>query len=327
MRTILTVTILIALLAACGGTSPSLEVASPKLVNTYPAAGAGGLPIHTVVATTFDADVDTAWLAGGFALTDDDGATVAVEMAYDQASLTATFSPTDALAYATTYRAAFTASRSVSKAARTLAEDVSWTFSTRTSWTGGDGTAGDGSVDDGSGGDGSGGGGGSGAGDEPCDDAGCTYVDVDLDTDTIPDGVTWTLENVTFNRDLRVGAGATVLARGILVNGNFVADRAAQIVLIDSRVKGNLEIWRGGTADVQGNRVDGNAEFRLNAGSVNVVDNAVYGNLMADGNTGGVAIVDNFATGNLICSSNVPAPTGGGNRISGSKSGQCSSGF
>ena len=135
---------------------------------------------------------------------------------------------------------------------------------------------------------------------------------VDLIRVNIPAGATWTLHNVTILGTLTVGPGATLYATNILVRGNFEADLAEHVELIDSRVTGNLSIHNGGSATLDGTALEGNAEFIGNAGDVRLDANHFDRNVTVDENM--VVLIDaNSVGGSLGCAYNAPAPSGAGN--------------
>ena len=65
------------------------------------------------------------------------------------------------------------------------------------------------------------------------------------------------------------------------------------------------------------------AEERSCRGTLRAENNRVIGSIQVVENSGGVVIARNTVNGNLDCKENEPAPTGGGNRVGGSKTDQC----
>lgn len=75
---------------------------------------------------------------------------------------------------------------------------------------------------------------------------------------------------------------------------------------------------------VTGNLVKGNIQLKSNYLPLTVASNDVDGDVQAFSNRANpLAISSNIIDGNLQCKDNNPAPTGGNNRVSGSKEDQC----
>jgi hypothetical protein len=125
------------LLAACGGIEAPSALA-PKVVQTHPAAGATDVLVDTTVWARFDAAVAQAWLTGSFELSDGSGVPVAVALAYDAETFTATFTPDAPLSHGTQYEASFRSGVTTSSL-RVLTEDVQWAFTTAAGEEPGDG--------------------------------------------------------------------------------------------------------------------------------------------------------------------------------------------
>lgn len=109
-------------LAAC--TTPvDLQVTSYA-----PTDGATGVSVDAVVTATFNVAIDEASVDGNFALTSSGGA-VDGAITYDPATRTATFDPTDALAYSTLYTVTVSGSVATTGGV-TLGGDATWSFTT-----------------------------------------------------------------------------------------------------------------------------------------------------------------------------------------------------
>jgi len=145
-----------------------------------------------------------------------------------------------------------------------------------------------------------------------------------LDNVKVPRGATCTLDGTRVEGNIIVARNATLYAYGVLVDGNVQADEASRVrVLARSRVKGDIQVEDGGNARVRNSRVGGNIQLKSNEGRLIVARNTVGGDVQAFSNTGGVRIAYNVIDGNLQCKSNDPRPTGGNNRVEGSKEDQC----
>jgi hypothetical protein len=88
-------------------------------------------------------------------------------------------------------------------------------------------------------------------------------------------------------------------------------------------VGGSVQVVQGKKARVISSRVKMDVLYDEQSGEVIVRRNSVGGNVQAFQNTGGVRIRGNVIDGNLQCKENKPAPTGGNNRVEGSKEDQC----
>jgi Domain of unknown function (DUF4082)/Bacterial Ig-like domain len=100
------------------------DTVAPTLTGRAPSAGANGVPSTTAVTVTFSEPVTASGVV--MTLTGPSGA-VAGATAYTAANATATFTPSAALAYTTTYTASVSGARD---AAGNLMTPVTWTFTT-----------------------------------------------------------------------------------------------------------------------------------------------------------------------------------------------------
>ena len=142
---------------------------------------------------------------------------------------------------------------------------------------------------------------------------------VTVDALRVPAGATRVKGNLVVERD------ATLVARGVSVDGNVQAENARAVsVTSASHVGGNIQVKQGGVVTVSGVRVGGDIQIASNARALSVGDNRVNGNVQVFQNDGGASIAGNAIDGNLQCKENRPEPTGGGNRVRGSKEDQCS---
>lgn len=140
----------------------------------------------------------------------------------------------------------------------------------------------------------------------PLDPADCNVVvagDVDGDIVVGP-GSVCVVGAVTVDGDIRAGSGATLIVEGAQVEGDVLGDGFADLRVTGGVVDGAVRLLGGGTAVVLGVTVEGD--------------------IQAERNTGPLQISDNTLDGNLRCEGNAPAPTGGGNIVTGDKEGQCS---
>ncbi|WP_347331622.1 Ig-like domain-containing protein [Marinimicrobium locisalis] len=127
------------LLAGCGGGEWDTDANTgtdtpdaPTVTSTTPVNEAVGVTTSTAVNVTFNGAMDEASITGSsFTLTGPDSASVAGEVTYSVANMTATFVPANELEFDTTYSAAVTTSAQ-SETGQGLASDHQWSFTTVT---------------------------------------------------------------------------------------------------------------------------------------------------------------------------------------------------
>jgi hypothetical protein len=146
---------------------------------------------------------------------------------------------------------------------------------------------------------------------------------VSLDNLRVPQGAKCTLNGTRLNGTITVQRGAVLVANGARINGAIQAENARNVVVRGSRVGGSIQLKQGGGATVRGSHVKQDIQYDHNSKALRAVRNRVVGSIQVVGNSGGAAIVRNVVNGNLDCKENRPAPTGGGNRVGGSKTDQC----
>jgi hypothetical protein len=109
------------------------DTRAPKVSSTTPAAASSGAGPTTAVKATFDEPVDRLTVnASSMTLKNAAGNLVAASVTYDEATRTATLTPTATLAYGTTYTATVKSGNGgvTDVAGNRLAADKTWTFST-----------------------------------------------------------------------------------------------------------------------------------------------------------------------------------------------------
>lgn len=127
----------LSLLAGCGGgewdenPEPGTDAPdAPTVTSTSPGNEAVDVSTTTAVNVTFSAAMDEATLTdSSFTLTGPDSTSVAGEVTYSTANITATFVPTDALEFDTTYNAVVTTG-AMNSTGQTLASEHQWSFTT-----------------------------------------------------------------------------------------------------------------------------------------------------------------------------------------------------
>lgn len=118
-------------LSGCGsaGNNPPTSSTTNTVSATTPASGANGVSISSAVSATFSAAIDASTLnTSTFTLTGPSGS-VAGTVTYNATTNTATFTPSAALAYNTTYTATITTGVK-DLAGNPLASNYSWSFTT-----------------------------------------------------------------------------------------------------------------------------------------------------------------------------------------------------
>lgn len=127
----------LSLIAGCGGgewdttTEPETDTPdAPTVTSTSPGNETADVSATTAVNVTFSAAMDESTLTdSSFTLTGPDSASVAGEVTYSAANMTATFVPTDDLEFETTYSAIVTTG-AVNATGQALASDHQWSFTT-----------------------------------------------------------------------------------------------------------------------------------------------------------------------------------------------------
>jgi hypothetical protein len=144
-----------------------------------------------------------------------------------------------------------------------------------------------------------------------------------VDNVKVPAGETCTLDGTTVQGTVTVNRNATLNAIGARVIGNIQGENARRVEVRRGRVGGSIQVVQGRSGLIKNVRVNADILFDDQNGRVVVRGNTVGGNIQLFQNTGGVVVRDNVVDGNLQCKENSPAPTGGGNRVQGSKEDQC----
>jgi hypothetical protein len=127
---------------------------------------------------------------------------------------------------------------------------------------------------------------------------------VTVDNLRVPDGRSCTLNGTRVQGTIRVGTGATLVARRVRVVGKVQAEGARLVIVRDgSRVGGSIQVVQGSAGAVLGSRVNGDVQFFENRGRIEIRRNRVGGNLQ--------------------CKENARRPIGGANIVDGVKEDQC----
>jgi hypothetical protein len=145
-----------------------------------------------------------------------------------------------------------------------------------------------------------------------------------LDNVKVPQGASCTLKGTRVKGTIKVNRNARLEAIRVRVVGNVQGENARNVIVRKgSRVGGNVQVVQGKRARVAFSKIGGDILYDEQRGKVIARRNTVGGNVQAFQNKGGVVIRGNTIDGNLQCKENRPRPTGGNNRVKGSKEDQC----
>jgi hypothetical protein len=145
-----------------------------------------------------------------------------------------------------------------------------------------------------------------------------------LDNVRVPQGAECVLKQTHLKGTVKVERRAILRAYEVRVVGNVQGENAREVnVLRQSRIGGSVQVVQGGAATVRQSRINGNILYDENRGLVRAVESRVGADLQVFQNMGGARIYRNVVDANLQCKENQPRPTGGENRVSGSKEDQC----
>ena len=163
------------------------------------------------------------------------------------------------------------------------------------------------------------------AGDTICNTAlsGGSYENI-----LVPSFATCTILNAQVDGNVLVQPGGAVTISGrTYIDGNVQSDGGRFVRLLGRgvTVNGDVQIKKSTkTSTIQpGTSILGNLQFEENSGFLAVTSSFIAGDLQFFKNSGGGTFVNNTIRQNLQCKENNPPPTGGGNRVGGSKEDQC----
>lgn len=148
---------------------------------------------------------------------------------------------------------------------------------------------------------------------------------VTVDNIEVPPGMSCLLDGTTVTGSIKALADATLVAgNGVQVAGSVVGDGAHHVELTGStsRVGGNFEVKKGGSAILSGAEVAGTAAFEELTGAVSIGGARAGGGMKLVKNTGATTVANNTVIGALQCFDNAPAPLVGGNSAD-ALEGQC----
>jgi hypothetical protein len=148
---------------------------------------------------------------------------------------------------------------------------------------------------------------------------------VTVDNVEVPQGVACQLDGTTVTGSVKALTDATlIVGNGAQVAGSIVGDAAHHVELTGktSRVGGNFEVKKGGSAMLASAEVAGAAVFEEMTGTVSVGGARAGGGMKVVKNTGATTVANNTVIGSLQCFDNAPAPLVGGNSAD-ALEGQC----
>ncbi|WP_051816954.1 family 43 glycosylhydrolase [Kitasatospora sp. NRRL B-11411] len=128
------------------------------------------------------------------------------------------------------------------------------------------------------------------------------------------------------SRSALVVSAGTTCVKGAEVGTVTVVDDAAVLVVVDSAVRGPLNVHRGNTVVAENSTFAGNATLSGTTGRISLTGNTFAGPVSLTGNTGSAPLLSgNGVDGVLSCTGNDPAPVDGGavNHTARAAAGQC----
>ncbi|MCU0269741.1 MAG: hypothetical protein MUF83_14005 [Acidimicrobiales bacterium] len=146
---------------------------------------------------------------------------------------------------------------------------------------------------------------------------------VAVDNVEVPEGASCTLSGTQVLGSIHVEPRARLSATAVNVRGNVEGTGATSVIVARSTVAGSFQVTEGRAARINGSTVGGAVQADKQTGLVTFRSNRVAGDMQAFENSGGVVVETNRVRGNLQCKDNLPAPTGGGNIVTGLKEDQC----
>lgn len=128
--------------------------------------------------------------------------------------------------------------------------------------------------------------------------------------------------NSTVEGDVQSKSARYVKVQGSVIDGNVQTERTVEGQhVVTSRVGGDIQSKYTNTR-VDKNRVGGNVQHTVGR-HLSLRSNVIGGDAQVEKNRYWQRIYGNTIGGNLDCKENSPAPVGSGNRVYGSKTGQC----
>jgi hypothetical protein len=147
------------------------------------------------------------------------------------------------------------------------------------------------------------------------------------DNVVVQNGTCITLNGTYVKGNVLVYSGGGLTTIGARIDGNIQARDAVSVMVENTYVDGDIQLenlGRSSPSSITGSTVKGNIQLERNSPPLSVVSNNVDGDVQAFSNRSNpLEIFNNAIDGNLQCKDNVPAPTGGENRVSGNKEEQC----
>ena len=136
---------------------------------------------------------------------------------------------------------------------------------------------------------------------------------------------TCSLDGTTVKGNVELFAGGSLTAQNVDVIGNIQGVDAFEVSVSDSDIGGSVQLEKlVGDATIRNNAIIGSIQLKENRFQLVADGNTVGADIQAFENFGGVDITSNTVDGNLQCKENDPAPLPfGANRVDGNKEDQC----
>ena len=131
----------------------------------------------------------------------------------------------------------------------------------------------------------------------------------------VPVGATCALLGTRVSGDIVIGAGATLQASEVAVQGGIQAQGAAVVTVHNnSTVGGNIQIKQSGSAVINQVQVTGDLHLTENQRGLSITHSRIGGSVRAIGNQAGLVVRHNKVDGVLQCQQNVLIPLAGANQ-------------
>lgn len=131
---------------------------------------------------------------------------------------------------------------------------------------------------------------------------------------TVPASATCALLGTRVSGNLIIGAGATLQASGVVVQGTIQAQGATVVTVHNNSMVGGIQIRQSGSAIIDEVQVTGDLHLAENQRSLSVTRSRIGGSVQAIGNQAGIVVRHNTVDGALQCRQNVLLPLAGANQ-------------
>jgi len=118
--------------------------------------------------------------------------------------------------------------------------------------------------------------------------------------------------------------GKLTIEDGAIIEGDVKADKAAELIIIDSTVMGKVTVKKTDSVVISGSSIDDDLKVDK-SGDADIRDTVVNGNVDVKKNTGDVILIDNTIDGDWKASGNVNPIIAEGNEVNGDAKDQAAS--